>query len=134
MKSMSEPVRPGTIAWIDLTVPDAAVVRDFYKAVVGWKETPVTMGDYQDYCMNPPSADQPVAGICHARGENADLPAQWLIYVTVKDVDASAARCVQLGGKILVGPKNLGGQGRFCVIQDPAGAVAALFTPKESSA
>jgi hypothetical protein len=27
----------------------------------------------------------------------------------------------------------MGGYGRYCVIRDPAGAVAALFTPADSS-
>ena len=49
--------------------------------------------------------------------------------LTVDNADASAASCAELGGKVLTGPKNFGGQGRYCVIQDPAGAVAALFTP-----
>ena len=48
---------------------------------------------------------------------------------TVENVDTSAARCVELGGKVLIEPKGMGGYGRFCVIQDPAGAVAALFQP-----
>jgi predicted enzyme related to lactoylglutathione lyase len=26
----------GTIGWIDLTVPDAKSLRDFYSAVTGW--------------------------------------------------------------------------------------------------
>jgi hypothetical protein len=30
---------------------------------------------------------------------------------------------------VLVKPKGMGGYGRFCVIRDPAGAVAALFQP-----
>ncbi len=126
---MSDPAPIGSIGWIDLTVPDAAAVRDFYQAVVGWTVSPVKMGDYDDFCMNPPSTGQPVAGVCHARGENGDLPPQWLIYITVRDVDASAAKCVSLGGKVVAGPRNLAGQGRFCVIRDPAGAVAALFSP-----
>jgi predicted enzyme related to lactoylglutathione lyase len=120
---------PGTIGWIDLTVSEAAQIRDFYKAVVGWTATEVDMGGYADYSMGPPASGQPVAGICHARGDNASLPAQWLIYITVADVDSSAARCVQLGGRLLVAPRQMGSHGRFCVIQDPAGAVAALFAP-----
>ena len=69
-----------------------------------------------------------MAGICHARGSNANLPAQWLMYVVVEDVEASARHCVELGGELLDGPRELGG-GRFCVIRDPAGAVCALYTP-----
>lgn len=120
----------GAITWFDLTVPNAEEVRDFYSKVVGWKPSPVSMGDYDDYNMNAPESDTAAAGICHARGGNAGLPPQWLIYITVANVDESAQRCVELGGKIISGPKDIGGYGRFCVIQDPAGAVAALFAPK----
>lgn len=119
----------GAITWADLTVPNAAAIRDFYSRVVGWKFSGVAMGNYDDYCMNLPSTGQTVAGICHARGPNADLPSQWLVYIIVEDVDTSAARCVELGGEVITGPKQMGGQGRYCVIRDPAGAVAALFSP-----
>ena len=117
----------GSITWIDLTVADAENVRDFYKEVVGWKSSPVSMGDYDDYTMNTPASDNAVAGICHAQGSNAALPPQWLIYITVENVDKSSQRCVEMGGKIISGPKEISGYGKMCVIQDPAGAVAALF-------
>lgn len=116
----------GTIAWRDLTVPDAARIRDFYSAVVGWHHEPQSMGDYDDYCMQRPDNGETVAGICHARGSNAKLPPQWLIYITVEDADASAEKAEANGGSIIDGPRDMGG-GRFCVIKDPAGAVCALF-------
>lgn len=119
--------KTGSISWIDLTVDDAERVRRFYERVVGWDASPVEMGGYADYSMNRPSTDTPAAGICHARGVNADLPAQWLIYITVPDIDAAIASCRELGGDVLAGPRGLGEHGRFCVIRDPAGAVAALF-------
>lgn len=128
---MSSP-QVGAIGWIDLTVPDATALRDFYQAVTGWSTSDVAMGGYTDYCMLPAPGEAPVAGICHARGANADLPTQWLIYINVADLDASVARCKELGGQVLVGPNGMGGYGRMCVIRDPAGAVAALFEPKRA--
>lgn len=119
----------GSITWRDFTVKDAEKVRDFYSKVVGWKSSPVDMGGYNDFNMNLPGSGETVAGICHARGPNAKLPAQWLIYITVEDVDESAKRCVELGGKIIDGPKPMG-DNLYCVIQDPAGAVAALVSTK----
>lgn len=119
----------GTIVWQDLTVPNAGEIRDFYRDVVGWSFADVQMGGYSDYNMLAEGEQDGTAGICHARGSNAELPAQWLIYITVDDVDASSKRCVQLGGKIISGPRPLGGV-PFCVIQDPAGAVCALIEPK----
>lgn len=117
----------GSISWIDLTVDDASRVRDFYSEVVGWTSSGVDMGGYEDFNMMPPSAETPVAGVCHALGSNADLPPQWLIYITVPDLDASIATCTNLAGEIISGPRELGPTARFCVIRDPAGAVAALF-------
>ena len=126
---MTETANPevGSVGWIDLTVEDAPQIRDFYASVTGWKHSPVSMGDYEDFNMSAPDSEEPKAGICHAKGSNAGLPAQWLIYITVEDADTSAARCEELGGSVLAGPKDMGEMGRYCVIQDPAGAVAALF-------
>ena len=126
---MPETPKLGTIGWVDLTVADAERVREFYAAVAGWTPAPVPMGGYDDYSMVAAGTGEPAAGVCHARGGNAGLPPQWLIYITVADVHASAARCQELGGRVLVGPKEVGGYGRYCVIQDPAGAVAGLFEP-----
>mgnify|MGYP005706623399 CR=1 FL=1 len=117
----------GAIEWCDLTVNDAEKVRDFYCDVVGWKSEPVSMGDYDDFNINLPDSGETLAGVCHARGSNANLPAQWLMYVRVEDADASAAKCASLGGKVLDGPRDMGKM-RFCVIQDPEGAVLALVS------
>jgi predicted enzyme related to lactoylglutathione lyase len=124
---MSE-MQPGSIGWLDLTVPDAPRVRDFYAAVAGWRAEPVDMGGYEDFSMVPPDGTA-VAGICHARGSNEGLPAQWMIYIVVADLDASLAEVSARGGTVLRGVTDMGAMGRYAVIQDPAGAAAALFEP-----
>ena len=116
----------GKIGWFDLTVEDAEAIRDFYEKVVGWRPEDVNMGEYSDFNMTMPASGDPAAGICHAKGDNAGLPSQWLIYITVADVDASAAACTENGGEVIVGPKSMGG-GKFAVIKDPNGSVAALY-------
>ena len=118
----------GTFGWMDLTVPDAESLRDFYASVVGWTPQPLDMGGYSDFIMNAPSGAS-VAGVCHARGQNAGLPAQWLVYVLVDDIAASRERCVAGGGALLTDVRGAGegGAGGYCVIRDPAGAVLALM-------
>ena len=122
-----KPSNVGRIEWMDLTIVDAPRVKDFYCAVVGWNSSEVDMGSYSDFNINLPGTHDTVAGVCHARGSNANLPSQWLIYVRVADVKDSAARCEKLGGKVLEGPRRMGGS-YFCVVQDPAGAVLALMS------
>ena len=121
----------GKITWTDLTVPDAAPIRDFYSQVVGWSHEAVDMGGYADFNMNISEDGETVAGICHARGENSHLPPQWLVYITVENLDLSLNSCKQMAGKILVPRKEMGEYGSYAVIQDPAGAVCALFEPAE---
>ena len=117
----------GTIGWMDLTVPDADMIRDFYGSVTGWKSQSFNMGEYSDYVMIPPDSEDGITGICHAKGTNASLPPQWLIYIFVENLDSSMSECVRLGGAIIAGPKSIEGQGKYCVIKDPAGAHCALF-------
>ena len=127
------PLMPGQIGWIDLTVADATALRDFYRGVAGWTPAPVDMDGYQDYCMAPPGETQPVAGICHARGQNSGLPPVWLVYITVADLEESLRQCRERGGKIVREATSMGSHGRFAVIADPAGAVCALFQPASAA-
>ena len=117
----------GKIGWVDLTVPDAERLRDFYREVAGWQPEPLSMGEYDDYVMKRADGEA-VSGVCHARGGNAGLPPQWLIYIQVADLDASIERCTALGGRVVAGPKGEGQ--RYCVVEDPAGAVSALIEVK----
>ena len=118
---------------MDLTVPDAVAVRDFYQSVTGWTPSPVEMGDYQDFCMLPPGEEQPVAGICHARGQNANVPPVWLVYINVSNLDESLRQTVERGGTIIRPATSMGAHGRYSVIADPAGAVCALFQPSPAA-
>ena len=123
-------MRRGTIGWIDLTVSDAEQVLDFYQAVVGWTASPVNMGEYEDYSMNAPDDGDAIAGVCHALGGNAELPATWMIYIVVADLEHSMETCRKLGGAVVVQPRQMG-KARYCVIRDPAGATCSLYQPGE---
>ena len=125
--NMKSDVKVGAIEWCDLTVGNAENVKDFYCSVVGWESSSASMGDYDDFNINLPKTGDTIAGICHAKGSNSNLPAQWLMYVRVEDVAVSAQKCKELGGDILEGPRKMGSE-NFCVIKDPEGAVLALVS------
>ncbi len=123
----------GEIVWVDLTVPDATKVREFYLSVTGWESDEIKMGDYNDYMIKTPRKKDTVAGLCHAKGANAGLPAAWLIYIKVRNLDASMAAAKAKGGQVLAGPKQFGAS-RFCVLRDPAGAAFAVIEEGEAAA
>ncbi len=116
--------RPGRIVWTDLTVPNAPQCRDFYAEVLGWKPEEVSMGEYADFNMTV-GEGEPVAGICHARGVNADIPPTWMIYVAVTHLEDALAAVERLGGARLGGIREMGAW-RMAVIEDPAGAVLTI--------
>jgi hypothetical protein len=69
-----------------------------------------------------------IGGIMSMPSQAPGMPPHWACYVTVTDVDAVAKNAQQLGGKILMGPQDIPTVGRFCVIQDPQGAVISAIT------
>jgi len=81
--------------------------------------------------MQTPDSKTDVAGVCHATGVNKDLPAQWMMYIKVADLDASIAQVVKLGGSVLTAIKKLSASSHYAVIKDPAGAVCAIFAEIE---
>jgi predicted enzyme related to lactoylglutathione lyase len=59
----------------------------------------------------------------------AHVPSYWMPYFWVENVDASAGKAKQLGGKLMVPPADIPKVGRFSIVGDPQGAVFAIFTP-----
>lgn len=121
--------RAGRIAWLDLTVPDAASTRDFYREVVGWTVQDVGMKDgaerYADYNMLGGDGD-PAAGICHARGMNLGLPSSWMIYLPVGDLTESLRRVREEGGTVLKEVTGPDGGFVYAFVEDPVGVAFAL--------
>ena len=123
--TQSNAAQIGKIAWVDLAEPDAENLAGFYQRVIGWSRSELSMGDYDDYCMNEPRDSETVAGVCRARGPNADLPPAWLVYINVADLGTSLQACREGGGDMVTGPKPMG-EAEYAVVRDPEGAVCAL--------
>jgi predicted enzyme related to lactoylglutathione lyase len=117
----------GSVTWFDLTIPNAKEIKEFYSKVVGWKADEFPMGDYSDYVMTKRESSEPIAGICHRLGGNQNIPAGWIAYIVVDDLDSSLENCKQLGGIQLTEIKDFGDAGKFAYFKDPSGAVTALF-------
>lgn len=123
------PLEGGRIAWLDLTVPDATETRDFYQDVVGWTAEEVPMmdaaGQYADYALCTPDGAA-VAGVCHARGVNEDVPPVWLICLPVGDLNESLARVREGGGEVVDARQGSAGDYTYSVVRDPVGVYLAL--------
>ena len=116
---------PGKFVWHDLTTNDVAAAKKFYAALFGWEYTDTTVLD-RPYTVAR-LGEKAVAGLHTPRQENAGkTPSHWLSYMSVADVDATAANAKTAGGAVLAGPLDIGKLGRAAVLRDPQGAPFGL--------
>lgn len=115
----------GAFSWSELTTSDPAAAAAFYGQLFGW--TSQDMGDEMGGYRVVKVGDTSVAGISGPMPGSPDVPPHWGCYVTVDDTDSVAARCQQLGGKVLVPPMDVPTVGRMAVLQDPQGAVISVM-------
>ena len=125
---MSENMMPqhGSFCWTELMTKDSDAAKNFYTELFGWK---MKKGDVEGVAYSEIVANEKaVGGLFQMGKEFGEMPSHWMSYVAVDDVDASAKRVEELGGKVCVAPTNIPNVGRFCVITDPTGANLSLIT------
>lgn len=116
----------GSIVSADLTTGQATELKEFYAAVIGWQVELMPLKDegseYNDFVMKDSDGNW-AAGICHARGVNAGIPPQWIVYLNVADVEVAVQQCLAFGGKLV--KESRGGDGNciYALLEDPSGAV-----------
>jgi predicted enzyme related to lactoylglutathione lyase len=121
---------PGTFCFADLGTTDADGAKSFYGAVFGWELEDVPVPDAPPYTLAK-IGGKTVAAL-YQRGEDVPGPPAWLSYVTVEDAEASAAGAAELGATTIDGARDVMGIGRMAVLQDPTGAVFAIWQPIQS--
>jgi predicted enzyme related to lactoylglutathione lyase len=122
-------MRHGAFGWFELMTTDVNSAKKFYTELLDWTTEDMPM-DNSTYTVIKVEDDQ-VAGMMPMPTDAGEMPPAWGIYLTVKDVDATVAKTKELGGKILVEPRDIPDVGRFCVIQDPQGAWFAAIEYKQ---
>jgi predicted enzyme related to lactoylglutathione lyase len=117
---------PGAFCWNELATRDIEGAKRFYQAVFGWgakSQSGGPSGSYTEWQLGGKS----IAGAIEM-GSNfpVQVPPNWLTYFAVDDVDATARKAQQLGGKAVM-PAMDSPAGRFGVLQDPHGAAFAVI-------
>jgi predicted enzyme related to lactoylglutathione lyase len=115
----------GAFSWTELTTTDPKAAAEFYGGLFGWSVR--DMGEAMGHYGVVHIGDKGVGGIMgHPPGAPA-MPPRWGCYVTVDHCDTTLARCVALGGKVLVPAMDIPTVGRMAVIQDPQGATLSVI-------
>ncbi|MCX5610369.1 VOC family protein [Streptomyces sp. NBC_00047] len=101
---------------------DLDSAQQFYGAVLGWHFRRTRLGDGFSIAFRDGA---PVAGV-GALAQRLALPAAWTPYFAVDDADVTAARIVERGATMAVGPLAFG-TGRAALASDPDGAVFGFW-------
>jgi predicted enzyme related to lactoylglutathione lyase len=124
--------KPGAFCWVELGTTDNEAAKNFYTQLFGW--------DYEDHPMGPDGVytmlkldGKDVGGLYKLMPDMLaqGIPPHWLSYVAVTSADESAEKAKAQGATIMKEPFDVYNLGRMAVIQDPTGAVFAIWQAKE---
>ena len=124
----------GSFCWIELGTTDQTAAKNFYGSIFGWTPNDNPMGPGEVYTIFKLEGRDAAAGYTLRADQRAQhVPPHWMLYIMVDNVDASAPKVPQLGGKVIVAPFDVMDAGRMAVIADPAGAYFCLWQANRST-
>jgi len=110
---------------VELHTQDLAKAKQFYSSLFGW--------NLQDVPMQEGGSSYTLIGVGDGTGggmmasHDPKVPPAWMAYVGVDDIDASTKKAQSLGAKVLQDVMKVGDYGWMSIIQDPTGAVIAMW-------
>ena len=121
----------GEFSWVDLATTDTDAAKKFYGSLFGWTFEDTPAGQGMTYSMAQ-LGGQTVAAVYKMAPVTPGAPPFWLPYVTVDDLEARTKKASAAGGKVHQEPVDVMEAGRMSVVEDPAGATLAFWTPKKN--
>jgi predicted enzyme related to lactoylglutathione lyase len=121
----------GSFCWIELGTTDQNAAKAFYGSVFGWTANDFPMGPDSSYSMFQIDGKDVAAAYTLGKDKQTQgVPPHWMLYVATESADKTAGNVESLGGKLLAAPFDVFDVGRMAVVQDPTGAVLAIWEPK----
>jgi uncharacterized protein len=115
---------PGRVCWNEVLTTDELGAQRFYAAMFGWEPQEKDMGPAGVYRVQM-LGDKQAAGLM--KHPQPGAPSMWLAYFFTTDLASSTKQAKQLGATVMVENAPIPEVGAFSLLQDPAGAVFALF-------
>ncbi|GAA2423755.1 hypothetical protein GCM10010191_39870 [Actinomadura vinacea] len=117
--------------WMDLKTRDVPGTAAFFSAELGWRFA-VDEDDWRR-ATKISSAGHQIGGVSDlANGiYPPGTPAHIAYYIAVDDVDRRVKAATANGAELVVGPFDVGDQGRMATLVDPVGAAFSLWQARE---
>jgi predicted enzyme related to lactoylglutathione lyase len=131
----------GKFSWHELMTTDHDAAWSFYSKLFDWEKTGESdMGAIGMYVMfglggDHRASDAPNAGACGGMFNmtpEMKMPPNWVYYIQVDSVDATAEAVKSSGGQLLNGPMEVPGGDRIAQCMDPQGGMFAIHEVKKS--
>ena len=119
---------PGALCWSELTTRDTKAAVSFYTKLFGWTAKHSTPDAGVEYTEFSNRGQTGVGMLAMPTQVPASVPSYWMPYFQVGDCDVSTARATELGASVMVPPRDIPQTGRFAILNDPQGAMFAVFT------
>ena len=122
---------PGSFCWFELSTTNQAQAKTFYGSLFGWRADDTPVGPNEMYTIFKVDG-RDAAAACTLRPDQLahGVPPNWLLYVSVENVDASTKRAAEASGTVLMPPFDVMESGRMSLVADPIGAAFALWEPR----
>ncbi len=116
----------GARCWSELQTKDPVAAAAFYRDLFGWTVREGTAAAGRTYWLFDLNGDQ-IGGMLEIEEDWGPVSPNWSIFFGVEDCDDAVAVAEQHGGKLLAGPMEVPGAGRFAYVLDPQGAAFAVI-------
>lgn len=123
MTDSATQLTPGQFCWVDVACSDPTRIHKFFSHLFGWGRRVRPTDDADAYSIMTSNGEHS-AGIC---GVEDAGPSQWMCYLLVDDLTQATTKAEKLGGKALKKDVKINSFGTMTVMEDPAGAVFALW-------
>ena len=121
---------PGCFCWNELATRDIEQSKEFYAQLFGWEYVLNEHAPSTYYIIR--CGDTENGGLMQMTEEWGDAPPHWMVYFTVENCDAAAAKIGELGGGVCVPPFDIP-IGRIAVVNDSQGATFSAFEFSDAS-
>lgn len=119
-----------SLLWVELYTSDPAAAKRFYGELFGWKTQAFALpeGSYDMFTTNPDVNTDSFGGMMPLSEQMPLRRDMWIPYFMVADTDATVARAVEAGGRVLMPPTDAP-PGRLAALTDQHGAHFNLLKP-----
>ena len=125
--------QPGKIVWHDLITHTPEASKRFYGELFGWEFEDLGIdfgfGRTVNYSLIRHQGEL-IGGMIdanHIGRPNPENLSQWVVVMSVADLDAAVKAVEDAGGKVLTPPQDVAERGRIALVEDSQGAALALL-------